>query len=226
MNRSIDKKNALGLTAMEATEACIALQNTDGAVTIPGIGTITPKDRTVIAKIQAELRKPTKPGEFGKYKLPATFKEIPMLAISTMQVRAEAQRIAQYRTAYGLEGEREYLYPHEVTQADFVQYGFLGDLRRISKQQATNHFEPVMRPMGDMAHLHRVCVLDAWRNRVPIPRIVITLDYAWLLTDSEPWMYCYLTYRDGQMQPVEIDSNDPRATHIVTVAPKQQEATA
>lgn len=227
MNRAIDKKNALGLTPMEVTEACIILQDADGAVTIPGIGTITPKDRTMITKIQAELRKPTKAGEFGKHKLPTTFKEIPMLAISTAQVRAESQRIAQYRTAYGLEGAREYLYPHEVTQADFVQYGFLGDLQRISKQTATNYFNAVQRPMGDMAHLHHVCVMDAWRNYVPIPRIVITLDYAWLLTDSEQaWMYCYLTYRDRQMQPVEIDSNDPRATHIVTVKPKKKEVKA
>jgi hypothetical protein len=49
------------------------------------------------------------------------------------------------------------------------------------------------------------------------------LDYAWLLTDPEQaWMYCYLTYRDGQVQPVAIDGNDPRATHIVTIKSQQE----
>lgn len=216
MKRAIDKPNALGLTPMEVAEACIALQGTTGAVTIPGVGTITPKDQVAIAKIQAELRKPNKPGEYGKFKLPAIFKEIPLLAVVINQGRTEASRFAQYRAEYGLDDLREYLLPHEVRCADFVLYGYLGALHKISKQATTNYFDVAMRPQGDMVQLHRVCVMDAWRNHLPIPRIVIEADYPWLLTDPEQsWQYCHKTYTGAGMGIVFVDPASSLATSII-----------
>jgi hypothetical protein len=104
----------------------------------------------------------------------AKLPEFAGIAIPSEQTdKKEATRLLALVNGLGFT-YRTYLYPYEVTSADFVRYARLGDYGSLS-----NRTHPIATfagrtvPQGDLFQLHRLLVQAAWHKREPIPTYVM-----------------------------------------------------